>query len=395
MDIYDRLIENPLFFKWIYHPGPEIDSWWRTYLEMNPAEADQILQFRHRFKALGFSVEKLSESEKTALTKRIIFELESLEKKKKRNHFFVGLIKYAAVALLFFSIGSIYVYFKMDKKSKDWNISETRIPSQLQGPVLILPHGNSVPLKKSESSLDYTNPGEVVLNNDSVIQSRKEVETVEQNQLIIPYGNRSKVILSDNSVVWLNAGSRLIYPSRFSGQRREVMLFGEAFFDISKNADMPFVVKTSFLEVKVLGTEFDISAYPEDNIIQTVLKEGTVTIHRNSASLFETDLVLKPNQMASFDKSTQNSKIYEVNANEYAIWTKGLLSFDDLEMCRVLKNLERFYNIQIHYSDPKTGSLRISGKLDLNKDLEEVLEYISKVSETNFAKIDNDNYQIK
>jgi ferric-dicitrate binding protein FerR (iron transport regulator) len=72
-----------------------------------------------------------------------------------------------------------------------------------------------------------------------------------------------------------------------------------------------------------------------------------------------------------------------------------LLSFDDLEMCRVLKSLERFYNIQIHYTDPKTGSLRISGKLDLNKDLEEVLEYLSKVSETNFAKIDNDNYQIK
>ncbi len=395
MDIYERLIENPLFFKWIYHPGPEIDSWWRTYLELNPSDADQILQFKHRFKVLGFSVEKLSEPEKKALTKRIIFEMDSLEKKKKRNHFIIGLTRYAAVALLFFSIGSIYVYVRMDKKSKEWKVCETRIPSQLQGPVLILPHGNSVPLKKSESSLDYTNPGEVVLNNDSVIQSRKEVETVEQNQLIIPYGNRSKVILSDNSVVWLNAGSRLIYPSRFSGERREVMLFGEAFFDVSKNKDMPFVVKTSFLEVKVLGTEFDISAYPEDNIIQTVLKEGSVTIHRNSAGMFEKDLELKPNQMASFDKGSQNSKIYDVNANEYAIWTKGLLSFDDLEMCRVLKNLERFYNIQIHYTDPKTGSLRISGKLDLNKDLEEVLEYLSKVSETNFTKIDNDNYQIK
>ena len=395
MDIYERLIENPLFFKWIYHPGPEIDSWWKTYLEMNPAEVDDILQFKNKFKALGFSEEKLSESEKKALAKRIILEIESIDRRSKRNQIIIGLTKYAAVALLFFSLGSVYVYLRMDKKSKEWYISETRIPSQLQGPVLILPHGNSVPLKKSESSLDYTNPGKVVLNNDSVMQSTMECETVEQNQLIIPYGNRSKVILSDNTVVWLNAGSRLIYPSRFSGDRREVMLFGEAFFDVSKNKDMPFVVKTSFLEVKVLGTEFDVSAYPEDNIIQTVLKEGIVTIHRNSTSLFDNDLVLKPNQMASFDKSTQNSKIFNVNANEYALWTKGLLSFDDLEMCRVLKNLERFYNIQIHYTDPKTGSLRISGKLDLNKDLEEVLEYLSKVSETNFKKIDKDNYQIK
>lgn len=397
MDIYERLIENPLFFKWIYHPGPGIDAWWKTYLEMNPDEVDKILEFKQRFKELGFSGEKLNDIEKKLLARKIVLGLDLIDKKRRRNQFILGLSKYAAIALLFFSIGSVFVYLKMEVKSKEWVVSETRIPSQLQGPVLILPEGSSIPLKKSASTLDYTNPERVVINNESVINSSKEKgnDNITNNQLIIPFGNRSKVTLSDNTIVWLNAGSRLIYPSKFTGDQREVMLFGEAFFEVSKNPGMPFVVKTSSIEIKVLGTKFDISAYPEDNVIQTVLKEGSVSIRRNGSGLFETDLVISPNQMASFDKTTLDSKIYNVDAGAYTIWTQGLLSFDDLEMCRVLKSLERYYNIHFRYADPMTGSQRITGKLDLNKDLQEVLEYLTKVSSTKFAKIDDSNYQIK
>ncbi|MEK7718699.1 MAG: FecR domain-containing protein [Bacteroidota bacterium] len=395
MDIYERLVENPLFFKWIYHPGPEIDSWWKTYLELNPTEADQILLFKQRFKALGYSVEKLSDPEKKVLARKIVSGLESIDAKRDRHQFMIGLAKYAAIALLFFSIGSVLVYLKMDKQTRKWVIAESSIPTQLQGPVLILPEGSSIPLKKTESSLDYSKPDRILLNNESVIKQSKESEKIANNQLIIPFGNRSKVTLSDNTIVWLNAGSRLIYPSRFTGERREVLLFGEAYFEVAKNAEMPFVVKTTSIEVKVLGTEFNVSAYPDDNVVQTVLKNGSVSIRRNHGNIFEKELVLTPNQMALFDKTTQDSKIYTVDANDYTIWTKGLLSFDDLEMCRVLKSLERYYNIQIRYADPMVGSQRISGKLDLNKSLNEVFEYMSKVSSTKFKKLDDRNYQIK
>ena len=395
MDLYEKLIENPLFFKWIYHPGPEINSWWETYLDLHPEESEQILLFKQRFKALGFSAEKLSDSEKQLLARRIISGLEHVDKKNQRKQLYIGLFKYAAIALLFFSIGSVLVYLKMDNKSNEWVVSDTRIPSQLQGPVLILPEGNSVPLKKSSSTLDYSNPEQVVLNSDSIIKSTSSSDKITTNQLIIPFGNRSKITLCDNTIVWLNAGSRLIYPSKFSGEIREVMLFGEAFFEVSRNVDMPFVVKTSSLEVKVLGTKFNISAYPEDNVIQTVLNEGSVSIRMNGSGLFDKELILTPNQLASYNKTTQDSKVFNVNAGAYIIWTQGLLSFDDLEMCRVLKSLERYYNIQIQYADPMVGSLRITGKLDLNKELQEVLEYLSKVSSTKFIKISDNNYQIK
>lgn len=395
MDIYEKLIENPLFFKWVYHPNQEIDLWWNTYLKMHQDEADQILRFKQSFIALDFPQEKLTDIEKKELAKRIIRGIESIETKTKRSRFLIGFARYAAIAILFFSIGGVFVYLQMGKQNNEWYAEETQIPSQLEGPVLILPEGESIALNKTESSLDYSNPENVLVNNESKLLSRDKAEKLLSNQVIIPYGNRSKITLSDSTVVWLNAGSRLIFPSEFSGKHREVLLFGEAFFDVTRNEEMPFIVKTSSLEVKVMGTEFNVSAYPEDNTVQTVLKEGSVSIRRNNSGIFESDIVLKPNQMALFNKNTQNSKVYDVDASYYTIWVKGLLSFDDQDLSRVIKKIERYYNIQIRYTDPLVGLQKISGKLDLNKDLEEVFEYLAKVSSTEIRKIDNTNYEIK
>ena len=294
----------------------------------------------------------------------------------------------------FCSSPSVAFSFTNDSTAKKTK-TVAKIPTRRQGSVLILPNGNSIPLKKAESTLDYTKPDEIVLNNESVIKSAKENENSSDYQLIVPYGNRCKVTLSDNSVVWLNAGSQLIYPTKFSNHRREVALEGEAFFEVSKNKDLPFVVKTSKIEIKVFGTKFNVIDFPDENTIQTVLSEGSVTVCRNDLGIIKKEVKLEPDQMALFDKTTQEIKISNVDANYYTLWTHGLLKFDDLEMCRVIKSLERYYNIQIHYSDRMVGLQRISGKLDFNKELEEVFEYLSKVSHTKFTKIDNRNYLIK
>jgi len=125
MDIYDKLIENPLFFKWIYHPSQEIDSWWNTYLKMNPDEADQILRFKQSFIALDFPHQKLTDLEKKELAKRIILGIESVEKKKERTQFLIGLTRYAAIAILFFSIGGVFVY-GMPKKPESLHSLKVR-----------------------------------------------------------------------------------------------------------------------------------------------------------------------------------------------------------------------------------------------------------------------------
>ena len=185
-----------------------------------------------------------------------------------------SLLRYAAVAIIFFSVGGIFVYFQMNNQQPDIYAQDFSFPNNASTPTLTFSEGEKVLLQNSESVLDYTQSGQIVLNEDSIIKPKTDKKKFLINSLMIPYGNRSKVILCDGTTVWLNAGSRLIYPSDFIEDTREVMLFGEAFFNVKENQEKPFIVKTSALKVEVLGTEFNLSAYPDEDIIQTVLKKG-------------------------------------------------------------------------------------------------------------------------
>jgi hypothetical protein len=364
----------------------------------NPEEANLIKDLKTKAsKYFGHSSEGLSIQEKELLSSKIKQRLALEERKGKRKKQVLSFMKYAAVALLFSAISSTVVYLQMRQNETNLFVQDIPFTSQIQEPTLIFSGGENIRLNNSKSTLDYSQTGEIVLNGDRVIQSEKANtdQTPVINQLIIPYGNRSKVTLSDGTTVWLNAGSRLVYPSVFEENTREVLLFGEAFFDVSENKDRPFVVKTSALAVKVLGTEFNLSAYPDDKTIKTVLKEGSVAIRKNGAQFFEKDIILKPNQLASFNKGTNESKIYDVDAEYYTIWTEGLLSFNEVELSRVLKKVERYYNVAVTYADPVLGSTKITGKLDLNSNVDEVIEYIGKVSLTTIEKTNHNSYKIK
>jgi len=391
-----KFIENPEFLKWIFNANPANEYYWGQYMLEHPGEKARILELKDHLSELRFSNDVLSAYEKEELVTRIT-KIINLDPKVSRHrtilHYFM---RYAAAAIVFAAIGGLLLYLTRDKESfyQQQPNQMVRITSIMQGPLLITSSGKNVELKKSSSTVDYSRNGAVVLNNDSVIPAANEVVDAP-NQLIIPYGNQSRVVLSDNTVVWLNAGSRLVYPTLFKGKTREVLLYGEAYFEVAKNPGKPFIVKTSDLEIKVLGTKFDVSAYDEDNVIQTVLKEGSVSIRRNGANFFEKDIVIKPNQLASFDKTNSDLKIHEVDADYYTLWTEGLMSFDEIDFSRVIKKVERYYNISINFSDPKTENMRISGKLDLKQGRNEMMEYLEKVSLSKFEQINENQYIIK
>lgn len=391
-----KFIENPQFLNWVFKSNPVVEIYWEHYLIENPQEADQLLELKARLTELRFSNDIMTISEKEELGIRITSRLNRELKHNKRRLILNTLMKYAAVALIFAAICGLVVYFNIDRGNiyQQFAQQTNQVPSSVQGPLLITSSGENVNLKKSNSTVDYSKSGTVVLNNDSVLKTTEDASTV-MNQLVIPYGNQSRIVLSDNTVVWLNAGSRLVYPTQFNRKTREVLLFGEGYFEVTKNPEKPFIVKTSNLDIRVLGTKFNISTYAEDNVIQTVLKEGSVAVRRNGAGLFEKDIIMKPNQMASFDKTTSQSKIQEVDANYYTLWTKGLLSFEEIDFVRVIKKLERFYNISINFSDPQKEIIRISGKLDLKRSRKEVMEYLEKVSMSRFERVNENQYTIK
>ncbi len=391
-----KFIENPLFLQWVFYSNPMVETYWGNYINENPEESKRLLELKMQLTDLRFSDDRLSIHEKEVLEKRITYGIKREIKQKNRRLILEIFFKYAAVALIFMIIGGLLVYFNLGKENTYHEYAKQTIPasSLSQGPVLITSRGENVSLKKSNSTVDYSKSGLVVLNSDSVLNTTEDVLNI-MNQLLIPYGNQSRIVLADNTVVWLNAGSRLVYPTQFKDKTREVLLFGEGYFEVTKNPDKPFIVKTSNLDIKVLGTKFNISSYAEDNVIQTVLKEGIVAVRRNGAGLFESDILMKPNQMTIFDKTTMKAKVMEVDANYYTLWTKGLISFEEVDFARVIKKLERFYNISINFSDPQKQIIRISGKLDLKHGRKEVMEYLEKVSMSRFEQISDNQYTIR
>jgi hypothetical protein len=392
MTIRKDIFIHPLYIKWIFNPTTELDLYWDNYFEKHPDEAPHLLELKSKLRIIRLTNENLSEEEKIKLAYEISRKLDREDVKVKYISRLVNLMKYAAIAILFFSMGAVVVYFNVKEDSPFDYVSKFEIPASSNSPVLIISDEESIALNRGESTLDYRNSGEIILNEGRVIKTN---ENVKISQLIMPYGSSSKIVLGDSSVVWLNAGSRLIYPSDFTSKNREVVLFGEAYFRVRNDANKPFIVQTSALEIKALGTEFNVSAYPEDNIIQTVLKKGSVAIRRIDGAKNENEILLRPNQLASFDKTTQQSKIDEVNTDFYTLWTDGLLSFENRDLNRIVKSLERYYNIRIQFDNPLLGMVKISGKLDLNKNKEEVFEYLTKVSAANFEQIDENYFKIK
>ncbi len=396
MELYNRLIENPLFFKWIYHPTYEIESYWKQYLEVNPGMSKEILDFKSQFeKHLVYKNNKLSEIEKKQLARKIIAQLEQVDHQKRRFVFVRTLMQYAAVAVLFLGIGGSLVYLFMKDKDSNFATESFAFTKDIQGPVLILDNQEQIPLNSDDSELDYSADGEVLINKEKIVNEEYNVEESRMNTLVIPYGNRSTINLSDGTKVWLNAGSRLIYPSRFADKTREVYLVGEAFFDVERIEEKPFIVKTSDISVKVLGTQFNVSAYPEDNFIQTVLTKGSVEILESDAGLFKKGVLLEPGQMASWNAKAKETKVYDVNTDYYTLWTDGIFSFSNTDFNRITKKLERYYNIRLNYAEPMDGIIKITGKLDVSTGQHEVFEYLERLTGLTFNKINEYKYVIK
>jgi len=393
MEEIRKYIDNSLFIKWVFDPDENINEYWDYYLEKHPEENRILQALKNELALFRISGQTLSEERKRILSKKIarqIIEGQRMSRIRKAGQF---LLKFAAFAVLFIGLGAGLVYFYWDKPDISDFAQYFEVPEMSSKPTLVLSDGSNVNLDKNESTVDYASHDHIVVNEDSIIQLSQNNKKIEEvpNQILIPFGSRAKVVLSDHSVVWLNAGSRLIYPSVFIGKEREVLLFGEAFFQIEKDELKPFIVKTAEYQIKVLGTQFNVSAYPGDAISQTVLTEGSIKLSLNNSSWFEKEIVLKPNEMFSFNKGMNESKVEKVMSEKYVLWKDGILKFDNEDLSRVIKKIERFYNIQIKLDDPLDGSIKIDGKLNLKEDKYEVLHYISKVSRRKYAEV-NERY---
>ena len=248
-------------------------------------------------------------------------------------------------------------------------------------------------ITENRERLIVNKEGEVIgeqKGNHLDYKSHNKSDKLVFNALTIPYGKTFHLVLSDGTKIHLNAGSSLKYPVKFiHGKERQVFLEGEAFFDVAKDAKHPFIVNSNKLNIRVLGTSFNINSYPEDDNINTVLVEGSVSIYPEDESYKNnTSSLLKPGYKASWNKNKKEINLDKVDTNIYTAWTKGKLIFLDMPFKNIRKKLERKYNVKIINNNEILENNTYNAVFDIET-IEQVLETLNENFPIEYKIIEN------
>lgn len=300
----------------------------------------------------------------------------------------------AAALILLLGITAILVLLILNK-TPDYSqlLTEADETKSKETTYLVLSDGSSIDIESEKSTIKYDRAGEKLdIDSRETINLRKTEKTekeVELNKLIVPYGKQSALTLADGSVVWLNAGSYLIYPREFSARQREVYLSGEAYFEVLENESKPFIVKTEELEIEVLGTSFNISAYPENTAVETVLVRGSVKVSKEKRlNPLKQGHTLKPGEMASYSRESERIDTRNVDVEYYTAWKEGYFLCNQVTLEELSRKLSRYYDVKIVVEEDLRKE-SFSGKLDNSKALREVIKIIQASTPVIYEEADD------
>lgn len=300
---------------------------------------------------------------------------------KNNNNVFPLYLKWVAAALLL-SISITFYYYNSKVSIQNTN-----------GVVKndIAPGGNKAILTLADGSkvvLDDKKNGQLAKQGQTVIQKRgsglltylsaalssQSTTTVAYNTISTPRGGQYKVILSDGTQVWLNAASSLKFPAAFLGKERNVELTGEAYFEVAKNKAMPFHVLAAGQVVEVLGTHFNVNAYTDEESLKTTLLEGLVKVNKGVSFA-----MLKPGQQAIINNNDANPviKVADVpDADEVMAWKDGKFYFNNTDIKTVMRQIGRWYNVDIEYAGKIPGSDGFTGTFSRNMTASKALKVL-------------------
>ncbi|PQJ74608.1 FecR family protein [Polaribacter gangjinensis] len=299
-------------------------------------------------------------------------------RKLKRTSVFIS---YAAAIALLLSVG--YFYFNTNE------LTENTIEIPSEKITLTLENGNIKVLEEDGSFTIQDAKGTVLGNqkgNELVYEAKDGIEKLVYNTLKVPYGKRFAVVLSDGTKVTLNAGTSLKYPVRFlKGQNRQVFIeSGEAYFDVTKDENHPFIVQNNNVNVRVLGTQFNVSAYPEDATISTVLVEGAVNLYATDVAYDVTKAtLLKPGFKADWNSKLQKATIEKADIEIHTAWINGKIILKHMKFNSIIKKLERHYNVEITNNDSDLGEEFITATFD-TETIDQVFDVINEIHPINY-----------
>lgn len=333
----------------------------------------------------------LSEDSKANLKTRIVnsiaYEKQRARRKKLRT------ISWSVAAVLCICLGITVVLNQQQKKSLSpieqfANGSKSETVLEKSGNVrLVLAGQESIAIADS-TTIAYNASGSKIQVNNKQLDQKSSLEP-QYNTVLVPYGKRAHLSLADGTLVWLNSGSKLIYPTAFNTKSREVFLEGEGVFDVAHNAAKPFFVRAANnYSVRVLGTLFNVSCYPTDAKVSTALLRGKVQVDYAKKGFFSGDTlrtILKPGMIAALDKKSQLLKATVQDVEPLFSWRKGYYEFSQEKLPLVLEKLTRYYNVTFVINKEKNQNETYSGAFKLNDDLDKVVKTLEATTGFEFV----------
>jgi transmembrane sensor len=359
--------------------GPEQELF-DTWLKSDHAKADFVNKARKYYDGISQSVDHYREEYDHTEAFR---EFSRYTMKKRSIN--VRLIGIAASVLLVLSLSAYFFFAPPDHIEK--NYSDVHIAPGGSKASLTLSNGEKIFIGKSDTLMQVDQLQSIIEIDSTglkyVQKTSDQKETMAMNVLEVPHGGEFNLTLSDGTRVWLNAESRLEYPVKFTGKHREITLSGEAFFEVAPNRQMPFIVHTEKINVEVLGTAFNISAYSDEQFQVLTLNHGSVEIS-GIPEIPGSDYTLSPGQQFTLNKSNSKTEIKTVDPLLYSAWIHGSFVFNDETIEQIFTKLGRWYSINVLYEDEEIRNERLTGTLPRFGDLGTILNMIHQVSDTEF-----------
>ena len=309
----------------------------------------------------------------------------NIQKKiRKRPNVFVRFMRYAAV-LVAIVLVSVTVYQVVDYPKEDDDklfVQEYPMPVKggykaylelTTGERLVLDTLNKVIARVEGAMIKTENAGTVIIDGQ---KTDSVMEKSEYNRLVIPRGGEYKIVLADGSQVWINSQSVLEFPAYFVKGERRVRLKGEAYFEVSKDVEKPFIVEVENKEIRVLGTSFNVNDY--DGKFVTTLVTGKVDVR-----VGDENYILDPSMQICVENG--NAVLNKVNTNEFTAWKDGLFVFKKQKLQDVLDILSRWYDIVVFYQNADLKELHFNGTIERHNDIAEVVKFLEKTDMVNFT----------
>lgn len=306
------------------------------------------------------------------------------EFKERRGHSGrIRIVRWVAVvaAMWVLALGvTLWMTFGKKENVAPLPVASKIIPAGEKKATLTLADGTEVHVEEITARVLQEKGMNIEYRNGEIVYHKSEEETTEvvYNKLEVPRGGECMIKLDDGTKVWVNAETKLKYPVVFVGDRREVVLEGEAFFDVAKN-EKPFIVKTSFGDVRVLGTAFGISAYASEPESYTTLVRGKVSVEREG---IKPVVILPGEQVVTFKDGKMIKQ--EVDVEEFVGWKDGIYVFKEKSLGEIMKTLERWYNISVDFQDKSLVDLPFTGNLKRYDDINVFFDALTRTGDMKY-----------